>query len=237
MANSQPRTDPENPENVRLERVRRERGYSDSLWNFWKELCSHPPGDLKAKTDNDGNYQISYEAVRNYHYNRHAPGHYYGQVARVFGVRLEWLISGDGGMTHDEDNALRAAEASGFEYQDGMFVDTAWSDEERRAAHLRRHIHSAKGWVSFALGREIGDITHTFLNALLSRKGPGFIEGELTGGPGRNTEENDVIGYLKRTVVEPLAEFKNAPYAQRMSAFHNRMAMLWLQEFGEDRWG
>jgi hypothetical protein len=42
---------------------------------------------------------VSYAGVRNYHSNRKAPVDYYAQVSRVFGVRLEWLLFGEGEMT------------------------------------------------------------------------------------------------------------------------------------------
>ena len=48
--------------------------------------------------------RVSYEAVRNYHYDRDAPASYLARVAKVFeGVRLEYLVSGDGPMTKEEE--------------------------------------------------------------------------------------------------------------------------------------
>jgi hypothetical protein len=49
---------------------------------------------------------VSYEAVRNYHYDRDAPAAYLARVAKVFpGVRLEYLVTGDGEMTEEEEQA------------------------------------------------------------------------------------------------------------------------------------
>ncbi len=67
----------------RLEYVR---GHSNctTLRDFWRELTL------------DGAYQVSYEAVRNYHHDREPPVEYLVQVARVFDVDLEWLATGVG---------------------------------------------------------------------------------------------------------------------------------------------
>jgi hypothetical protein len=51
---------------------------------------------LLTQTDD---YRVSYAGVRNYHTNRKAPVAYYAQVSRVFGIRLEWLLFGEGEMT------------------------------------------------------------------------------------------------------------------------------------------
>ena len=51
---------------------------------------------LLTQTDD---YKISYAGVRNYHTTRKAPVDYYAQVSRVFKIRLEWLLFGDGEMT------------------------------------------------------------------------------------------------------------------------------------------
>jgi len=100
------------PTAVRLERVRREL-FGGSLLAFREELCHHAPlqSDVWKKADaestkdarpwptsDDGTYSVSYEACRNYHHDRLAPAHYYGQVSHVFGVSLEWLVLGTGEM-------------------------------------------------------------------------------------------------------------------------------------------
>jgi hypothetical protein len=60
---------------------------------------------LLTKTDE---YRISYAGVRNYHTTRKAPVDYYAQVSRVFGVRLEWLLFGEGEVTVFEAEAKEA---------------------------------------------------------------------------------------------------------------------------------
>ena len=235
MANSQPKNIPAIPESVRLERVRNERGYADSLWRFWKELTAHRPGDLTAKRDAAGNYDLSYEAARNYHFDRHAPGHYYAQVARVFEVRLEWLLSGDGGMTVDEDIALQGA----WEVEeDGAIVSSEWTESHKEAVRLHHRLHKAfrvHRWDS--LPKEATEMVEMFLKTLVRRKGIAWMNRELTGHEKRKATEEDIVGFIMREFADPLFGFGNAPYGQRLAAFHNRMAMLWLREFAEERWG
>lgn len=78
----------------RLETVRQDAGYAD-LRSFWRHLTSSFQGD-------DG-FHISYDAARTYHDlqrdpPREPPAAYLARVARVFGVSLEWLATGDGPM-------------------------------------------------------------------------------------------------------------------------------------------
>ncbi len=74
---------------ARLEQVREEKGFS-TLKDFWRQLIE---GDQ---------YEVSYEAVRNYHFNRQPPVAYLARVADVFGYRLEWLIKGEEPRTVEE---------------------------------------------------------------------------------------------------------------------------------------
>lgn len=80
----------------RLEETRELRGF-DSLRAFRKRLVDK--GDTEA----------SYTAVRTYHDpgGRLAPVTYLTAVSRVFGVRLEWLVTGTGGRTPEEDATER----------------------------------------------------------------------------------------------------------------------------------
>ncbi len=84
-------------------------------------------------------YRISYAGVRNYHTTRKAPVDYYAQVSRVFGVRLEWLLFGEGEVTESEAKAKRA----GLEVPDWVAMlpevaPTVWdpSDPVSQAAFL-----------------------------------------------------------------------------------------------------
>ena len=70
-----------------------------SLKDFWREL---------GEEEGSG---VGYEAVRNYHYDRDPPVSYLVAVVRRFpAYRLEWLATGEGKPTHDEE-AFRVAEA------------------------------------------------------------------------------------------------------------------------------
>jgi len=54
-----------------------------TLREFWRRLIE------------GGDYEVSYEAVRNYHSDRDPPVDYLIRVAGVFGVSLEWLATGE----------------------------------------------------------------------------------------------------------------------------------------------
>jgi len=75
------------PEAQRLERVRREHLHGIPLAEFHRLLTE------------TGDYRVSYAGVRNYHTTRKAPVDYYAEVCRVFGIRLPWLLFGEGAMT------------------------------------------------------------------------------------------------------------------------------------------
>jgi hypothetical protein len=82
----------------RIEWVRHQAGHRNSLVAFRANLCATPPGDgYEAPTDSDGNYQISYEAMRQYHNeNRPPPVHYLARLSELFNVRLDWLATRHG---------------------------------------------------------------------------------------------------------------------------------------------
>lgn len=87
---------PERAISARLEHVRSRKGYK-SRRAFWQALC-------------DGwDDRVSYEAVRMYHWKREPPPSYLARVAEVFGVRIEWLITGEGRVTVAEEEAARGA--------------------------------------------------------------------------------------------------------------------------------
>jgi hypothetical protein len=93
----------------RLEHVRLLSGLP-SLRSFWARLAKEWP-------DADG--AVSYEAARNYHYDREPSVAYIARVAVVFGFRLEWLISEKGAPTEQEEQ-LRLADARAREVSDPM---------------------------------------------------------------------------------------------------------------------
>ena len=73
----------------RLEHVRKMRGIP-TLSEFHRKL-------IEPRDEGDA-FQVSYAAARNYHYDRDAPASYLVRVADVFGVRLRWLLTGEGGI-------------------------------------------------------------------------------------------------------------------------------------------
>jgi hypothetical protein len=120
-------TSPSIPEAKRLETLRLEQLNGMSLAEFHRRLTA------------SGDYRISYAAVRNYHTNRKAPVDYYARVSRVFDVRLEWLLFGDGEMTPPLQMA-RDSRGSTQEWADALpaVAPTIWSstDPVSQAAFL-----------------------------------------------------------------------------------------------------
>ena len=90
---SQPAPAPKTPVAERLEHVREIRGVP-TLSEFHRKLLE--------RRGEDDNFQVSYAAARNYHYDRDAPASYLVRVAEVFNVRLPWLLTGEGEPTEFE---------------------------------------------------------------------------------------------------------------------------------------
>jgi hypothetical protein len=115
------------PEAKRLEHIRLQ--YLDGI----------PLAEFHRLLTQTDDYRISYAGVRNYHTNRKAPVDYYAQVSRVFGVRLEWLLFGEGEVTDSEADAKEA----GLDPPEWVGIlpkaaPTVWhpSDQVSRAAFL-----------------------------------------------------------------------------------------------------
>src|SRR5687768_13368277 len=90
---------PERPMAKRLEKVRTRFGVR-SRREFWLQLGEKDPElDVVRWKTKDGEESVSYPSVKYYHFDRDAPAAYLARVAAVFGVRLEWLISGTDEMT------------------------------------------------------------------------------------------------------------------------------------------
>ena len=118
-------TNPTIPEAKRLEHLRLHHLDKMPLAEFHR---------LLTQTDE---YAVSYAGVRNYHTTRKAPVAYYAQVSRVFGIRLEWLLFGEGEVTV----ALHEAQQSRNEALDWFeslpsIAPTVWdpSDQVTQAA-------------------------------------------------------------------------------------------------------
>mgnify|MGYP002395411094 CR=1 FL=1 len=84
------------PEAKRLEHIRLH--YLDGM----------PLAEFHRILTETDDYEVSYAGIRNYHTTRKAPVDYYAQVSRVFGIRLEWLLFGEGEMTSPLTEALEA---------------------------------------------------------------------------------------------------------------------------------
>jgi len=93
-------TNPSIPEAKRLEHLRLH--YLDGM----------PLAEFHRLLTQTDVYKISYAGVRNYHATRKAPVDYYAQVSRVFGIRLQWLLFGDGEMTVPLAEANESSPAS-----------------------------------------------------------------------------------------------------------------------------
>jgi hypothetical protein len=91
---------------------------------------------LLTQTDD---YQVSYAGVRNYHTTRKAPVDYYAQVSRVYGIRLDWLLFGEGEMTEPLPGAQKG-ESESSEWVDSLpqVAPTVWdpTDQVTQAAFL-----------------------------------------------------------------------------------------------------
>ena len=119
--------DPTIPEAKRLEHLR---------LNYLDRMPLTEFHRLLTRTDD---YKVSYAGIRNYHTSRKAPVDYYAQVSRVFGVRLEWLLFGEGEMAVP----LSDKEDSGTESEDWVeslpwVAPTVWdpTDQIAQAAFL-----------------------------------------------------------------------------------------------------
>jgi len=82
----------------RLESVRLRCG-RPTLRDFWREITG------------DGEFKVSYEAVRNYHTDRSPPVDYLVRVADRFGANLEWLATGRGSAWPSDPGIRQSAEA------------------------------------------------------------------------------------------------------------------------------
>jgi len=91
---------------------------------------------LLTQTDD---YSVSYAGIRNYHTTRKAPVDYYAQVSRVFGIRLDWLLFGEGEMTEPLADAQKVRSDSP-EWIDSLpqVAPTVWdpSDQVTQAAFI-----------------------------------------------------------------------------------------------------
>jgi hypothetical protein len=85
----QPAPAPQTPISERLEQVRAFRRVP-TLLEFHEKLTAAMPQRPP--------YEVSYSAIRNYHYDRDPPLEYLRRVADVFEVPLGWLVTGEGSI-------------------------------------------------------------------------------------------------------------------------------------------
>lgn len=93
---------------TRLEYVRKQ-VQCRTLRDFWRHLRK------------DGEYEISYEAVRNYHNDRNPPVEYLNRVAEIFGVSLQWLATGRDQPWPTEESVERSSEEAQERARHGDF--------------------------------------------------------------------------------------------------------------------
>ena len=93
---SQPGPRPENPYADRLRQVRVKMGLD--IKTFHGRLVE------------EAGVTVSYAAARRYDYDRVAPPEFFVAVSRVFDFRLEWLLTGDGAATPEEEALRRSTE-------------------------------------------------------------------------------------------------------------------------------
>ena len=147
----------------RLEHLR-DRISMDTLRDFWRALVE------------DGSYQISYEAVRNYHSDRDPPIGYLVRVSDVFGADLRWLATGEGAPFPADPSVRRAADAVLEGPQLGEFeraltevfrlysklpplaaaVTLKTCERLYRDAHHRAHLERKSGPTRSYVGRFVG---------------------------------------------------------------------------------
>lgn len=88
-----------------------------TLRDFWRRLVE------------DGTYEISYEAVRNYHSDRDPPVEYLVRVSQVFTVNLEWLATGNAQpwpSDADVDSAARHVAEGGHPEFESALEEVFW---------------------------------------------------------------------------------------------------------------
>lgn len=84
---------------------------------FWLGLGTKENGPEVVTWDSHGETRrVAYSAARLYHSmtrgeHREPPAFYLARVAEVYGVRLEWLLNGEGEMLHSEAEANERVEA------------------------------------------------------------------------------------------------------------------------------
>ena len=137
----------------RLERVRAHMGYQ-SKRAFWQRLCE---GWDEA---------VSYEAVRNYHYDREPPPSYLARVVRVFPeVRLEWLVTGAWEMLsskHQKNRKPFERNPSEFEVRYPFLRHVSSGTAETfldLVTAYRGQVPGGSGWRTAGLGLKNGEET------------------------------------------------------------------------------
>ena len=84
-----------NPYSRRLEHVRKTIAGGITLKEFHSRL-------FWLLQDDGTRFDVSYSAARNYHYDREPPLSYINQVAKVFRLRPEWLLTEQGAVMKEE---------------------------------------------------------------------------------------------------------------------------------------
>ena len=160
------------PISRRLEALQKQENIP-SLKDFWRELGGE---------EGSG---VGYEAVRNYHYDRDPPVSYLVAVTRRFpAYRLEWLATGEGKPTHEEEALKRKLESTwAVETWDRIQerlpilqdLDAAASLATLRLVYQTETLARRLGVDSAKAHTDVLDLAHTFLY------GPASVWGKREG--------------------------------------------------------
>lgn len=147
----------------RLEEVRIRTGRR-TLRDFWREVTG------------DGEFRVSYEAVRNYHTDRDPPVDYLVRVADRFGASLDWLATGRGQPWPSDPQIRKTAESApegaGIAEFEGALREVFWHyanlpplamamvlktcERLHRDAELRARLNGKGGPTRAYIGRFVG---------------------------------------------------------------------------------
>lgn len=234
---------PRTPEAKRLEELRAAKEIR-SLKTFWEGLGGpiSPMGEggYALPVDEEGRYKISYEAVRNYHYDRQPPNHYFIRVAEVYSALVPWLMYGQGGMfdkeeTDEETSQPLARAASALSSR----IEIPYLEAQQ----------TLDRWVRAACGKGFrGDlllVIEDFVFELYRERGPtafGVSYDGWRGGPSFSQtipklliSSKDVRRYVRLHLLPTLDWARNAAPWQQSAAVYSLLGSLFIREFGGSR--
>lgn len=230
------------PVSERLEGLQDQLGY-DSLKAWHQDVSG------------DG-YSVSYEAVRNYHWNREPPLHYVNRVSERFGVRLHWLIRGEKPVFVEENRQSRYSalrEALLEQYDDWEEVEADGESVRATFGNLRAVLreHGVPWEVH-------GPLLHLIARAhrydVARKRREEYLDGLEYGDGGLSDEEvqkanRPLRDYLpeeeievpkdyarefveRRLDLDTAHEAREGSYGEHVAALLNQSAVAFIVEFG-----